>query len=160
MIEQICLTDAMLAAAKEVFETMVFMDIEESSEPDRQIQDDALLGSITFEGPLEGCLSFCCDAACAKTIATNMLGMEPDEEIGTADINDAIGEIANMLMGSVKKLLADSVGDLQVSIPTVVSGRGLESNLGDRASKTLIKVNIQDEYLAELSLLYRESGTE
>lgn len=44
-----------------------------------------------------------------------------------------------------------------VSIPSVVSGRELENSLGERAGKILLKVSIEEEYVAELSLLYREA---
>jgi len=159
MIDQICITDAFLEGAKEVFETMIFMDIEKSSEPEQEIEGNTLLGSITFKGDIEGnlvgCLTICCGTACAKIIALNMLGMEPADELSEEEVRDAIGEVTNMVMGSVKTRLQDSVGDLQVSIPTVISGRWLENSLGEKASKVSIKVNIEDEYPAELSLLYR-----
>lgn len=157
MVDEVCLNDALLAGAKEVFETMIFMDLEESSEPDQKIEDDALLGSITFTGNIEGCLAICCSVPCAKTIAANMLGMDPTEELSETEICDAIGEVSNMIMGSVKARIQDSIGDLQVSIPTVVSGRELHNSLGDIASKISTKVNIEDEYIAEFSLLYRDS---
>ena len=158
MIDQICFNKALLEGAKEVFETMIFMAIEESSELDQQIRDDALLGSITFKGDLEGCLAICCDVSCAKTIAANMLGTDSDEEISSEQINDAIGEVANMVMGSVKSRLYDNYSNIDVSIPSVVGGRELRNSLGDGADKILVKVNIEDEYAAELSLLYRENS--
>jgi len=157
MVDEVCITDVLLAGAKEVFETMIFMELEESSEPEQKIEGDTLLGSITFKGDIEGCLAICCGVSCAKTIAANMLGMGPDEEISHGDICDAIGEVTNMVMGSVKAHLQDSVGNVEVSIPTVVSGRELENNLGDGASKVLIKVSIEDEYAVEFSLLYRKA---
>ena len=153
MVEQIALNEALLSGAKEIFETMIFMSIEESSESEQQIEGDALLGSITFQGKLEGCLTICCGMSCAKTIAMNMLGMEPDAEISHEDINDAIGEVVNMVMGSIKARLMDSVGNFNVSIPIVVSGRELENSLCDSAKKVSMKVNIEDDYIAELSLL-------
>ena len=151
-----CITDALLAGAKEVFETMVFMDIDKSSEPDQTLEGDTLLGSITFQGNLEGCLTICCGLPCAKTIAANMLGMEPGEEISEPEICDAIGEIVNMVIGSVKARIQDSIGTIQVSIPTVVTGQGLQNTLGDKAYKVLVKATFEDEYIAELSVLYRE----
>ncbi len=161
MVDDICISDVLLAGAKEVFETMIFMDLEEASEPDRKIEDDAMLGSITFkidfEGNMQGCLTICCSTPCAKTIATNMLGMEPDEEISEAEIRDALGEVTNMVMGSVKTRVQDEVGNLQVSIPTVVSGRDLEYSLGDGASKISVIVSLGDEYIADISWLCREA---
>ena len=158
MVDEVCLSDALLSGAKEVFETMIFMSLEKSSEPDRQIQGDALLGSITFKGNLEGCLAICCNVPCAKTIAVNMLGMDASEELDRGEVCDAIGEVANMVMGSIKSRVKSSIGNLEVSIPSVVSGRQLENNLGDGAGKILVEVSIEDEYIAEFSLLYRESS--
>ena len=157
MIEDICLSDILLESAKEIFETMIFMDLAEVTEPDQDIDGDALLGSITFRGNLEGCLSICCGTACAQSIARNMLGLDADDELTEEDTCDAIGEVANMVMGSVKKRIADSFGDIQVSIPTVISGKKLKNNLGDETTKISIMVNIEDEYVAELSLLYRKN---
>lgn len=156
MIENICLNKTLLESAKEIFETMIFMDLIEATEPDQSVEGEALLGSITFKGDLEGCLTICCSVTCAQAIARNMLGLDADDELAEEDTCDAIGEVANMLLGSVKRLLADSFGDLQVSIPSVVSGKELKNNLGDIAEKVSIIINIEDEYISELSLLYRE----
>lgn len=158
MIDQVALNDVLLAGAKEIFETMVFMSVEESSEQGQEIEGDALLGSITFKGSIEGCLAICCSVPCAKTIATNMLGMDISEEISKPEICDAIGEVTNMIMGSVKSRILEGIGNLEVSIPSVVSGRKLENSLGDRANKISVKVSVEDEYTAELVLLYREAS--
>lgn len=157
MVDEVCINEALLAGAKEVFETMIFMDIAEPSEPDQRIEGDTLLGSITFKGDLEGCLTICCGVTCAKTIALNMLAMEPTDEISEEEVCDAIGEVTNMVMGSVKARLQDSMGNAQVSIPTVVSGHGLHNSLGAGACKVLLRAAFDDEYAAELSLLYREA---
>jgi len=157
MVDEVCITDALLAGAKEVFETMVFMDIDESIEADQTLEGDTLLGSITFQGDLEGRLTICCGLPCAKTIAANMLGRELSEEISEPEICDAIGEIVNMIVGAVKARIQDNIGTIQVSIPTVVTGQGLQNTLGDKAYKVLVKTTFEDEYIAELSVLYRES---
>jgi chemotaxis protein CheX len=158
MVDEVCLSEALLSGAKEVFETMIFMDLEGTSEPAEKIEGDALLGTITFTGNVEGCLAICCHMPCAKVIAANMLGMEPTEEIGKDEISDAVGEVANMVMGSVKSRVQDKTGNLEVSVPSVVSGWELNNSLGEGASKISVRVNIEDEYIAELSLLYRESS--
>jgi len=155
MVDQICINEALLDGTKEVFETMVFMDITEATEPDQKIEGWALLSSITFKGPFEGCLAVCCNVDCAKAIAVNMLALDL-EEVGEEETCDAMGEIANMVMGSVKARLQNEIGNVEVSIPSVVSGRSLQNNLGDGSVKLLTRINIQNEYVAELSLLYRE----
>jgi len=155
MVDQICINETLLDGAKEVFETMVFMDLAEATEPDQKIEGWALLSSITFKGPFEGCLAVCCNVDCAKAIAVNMLALDL-EEVGEEETCDAMGEIANMVMGSVKARLQNEIGNVEVSIPSVVSGRSLQNNLGDGSVKLLTRINIQNEYVAELSLLYRE----
>jgi CheY-specific phosphatase CheX len=155
MVEQAVLGDALLQGAKEVFETMVFMDLEKSSESDASIDDCALLGSITFKGAMEGSLGICCSVPCAQAIAKDMLGIDDCEKLGEEEACDAIGEVANMVMGCFKSQVIDAVGNLEVSTPSIVSGRELKNNLDEDVSKILIKVNIADKYISELSLLYR-----
>jgi CheY-specific phosphatase CheX len=155
MVDEMCLSDAMLSGAEEVFKTMIFMDIKESNES-KEIENEAILGSITFQGGMEGCLSIRCDIPCAKAIAVNMLAMEPDAELGEEEISDAFGEVANMVMGSVKSRILPNVGDLDISIPTVIKGQKLNSSLGDGANKVLTKVDIANEYIAELTIWYRQ----
>jgi chemotaxis protein CheX len=158
MIDEICLNEALLGGAKEIFETMIFVNLEESSESEEIIEGDSLLGSITFKGGIEGCLAICCNMSCAKTIALNMLAMDPSDELSEAEISDAIGEVTNMVMGGVKSRILGAVGNLEVSIPMVTSGQGLQNSLGEGAIKALVKVKFENEYIAEMSILYRESS--
>lgn len=167
MVEEVCLNEALIAGATEVFETMIFMDIRQSTQQDLaaregsqdgtkpHINGDTFLGSITFTGEMEGCLGICCSTPCAKAIAQNMLGMTQTDELNETDISDAIGEVANMVLGSFKSRVQNTVGNLNVSIPTVIKGRSLDARVGENTSRTVINVNIADEYAAELSLLYR-----
>ena len=157
MIDTTSLSDTLLDSAKEVFETMIFMDIQETPEPDQKIEGNALLGTITFKGKIKGCFAICCNAPCAKTIAANMLGMDQIDDVSDADICDALGEVTNMIMGSIKARIQDNIGNVDVSIPSVVSGVKLQNSLGDGATRVVIKAQIEDEYPAELSLICKEA---
>jgi chemotaxis protein CheX len=157
MITTISLKDILLDSAKEVFETMAFMALEEIVDDTPEMGNAALLGTITFKGPLEGCLGICCGFECARSIAANMLGLDPDEEISEADVDDAVGEVANMIMGAVKARILDEIGNVEVSIPSVVQGLELRNSLGERASELAVNVNLEEEHCIRLSLLYRES---
>jgi chemotaxis protein CheX len=156
MIDEICLNETLLDAAKEIFETMIFVNFEECSNQEDTIEGDSLLGSITFKGGIEGCFAICCSVPCAKTIALNMLAMDPSEELSEAEISDAIGEVTNMIMGGVKSRILDTVGNMEVSIPVVTSGQGLENSLGEGTIKASVKVKLENNYIAEISILYRE----
>ncbi len=154
MVGQEIFAEALLAGMTEVFETMMFMSVEECNEMYDAIEGEALLSSITFKGAIEGCLGVSCNVNCARTIARNMLGSEAREEIGPEEVADAMGEVANMVMGSVKGRLIDAVGDVQVSIPTVVTGKELINSLGDGSHEVSKMVHV-DEDVARLTLLYR-----
>jgi chemotaxis protein CheX len=157
MLSTIELSDILLVSAKEVFETMIFMDLVDVSDSDVKLEGDTVLGSITFMNGTKGCMTICSDMECAKTVALNMLGMEPDGQISEDEIHDAIGEVTNMIMGSVKKRIRECFGEVQVSIPTVIRGREIRNSLGEPATKVQVKLSIDDKYLTELTLLYKDS---
>jgi CheY-specific phosphatase CheX len=155
MATTVAFQDVVFASAKEVFESMVFMRVEETS--DRLLNPEAvtLLATITFTGRLEGCFSLCCDRLCAAAVAANMLCLDSAEDLGADDIVDAVGEIANMVMGAVKTRIQDQFPNIDISIPSVVEGRQLASRVGEGTVKTTVTVTVDNEHRAEFSLLYR-----
>jgi chemotaxis protein CheX len=154
MVGQEIFAEALIAGMAEVFETMMFMSVEECNEMYEAIEGEALLSTITFKGAVEGCLGVSCNVNCAQTIARNMLGSDSGETISVEEVVDAMGEVANMVLGAVKARLADPVGDIQVSIPTVVSGKELINSLGEGSHEVSKMVHV-DEDVAQVTLLYR-----
>ena len=158
MVIQSVASSLLLEASQEIFETMVFMSIQPCAQDTVQIGKDAVLGTISFMGDIEGCFDFRCELACAKAVAVGMLGMESVDELSDEDANDAIGEIVNMIMGSIK------AGDktfskVQVSIPTVIVGKEIEHTLGEHATHAMsAHVLIAETHPVELSLLWREAA--
>ena len=128
---------------------MAFMALEEITDEAPEMEDTTLLGTITFKGPLEGCLGIGCGFNCARAIAANMLGTDPDEEMTDADVD-------NMVMGALKSRIQDEVGNVEVSIPSVVEGLELRNSLGERASGIAVNVSLDEVHCIRLSLLYRE----
>ena len=157
MIDELCLNDTLIESAREIFSSMISENIE-FCENEQDIEGDSFLGSITFKGSLEGCLTICSNLPCAKTIALKMLAMEPCEKLSEEEICDSLGEVTNMVMGSVKSRLQNTTNNIVVSIPTVVTGLKLQSSLGEGTNKTSVKVRLENEYIAELSMLYKEAS--
>ena len=152
------MNNILLTSAREVFETMIFMDLDQCFDTDMETKDETLLSSITFRGDLDGCLTICCNTDCAKSIGRNMLGMDPEENINDADVYDALGEVANMVMGSIKTKIQSNVGNISVSIPMVVSGKEIVTNMSNGSpTKTLVNVTIDSQYIAEFRLLYKDN---
>src|SRR5512136_1222555 len=131
MVTTVSFKDALLDGAREVLETMAFMVVDESGQDGPEISEMALLGSITFRGDLEGCLTICCGVDCARTIAANMLGLNKGEDLTQDGVCDALAELTNMVMGAIKSRVQTSIGVMEVSIPSVVRGRELGNSLGE-----------------------------
>lgn len=115
-------------ATQEVFSTMVMMEAMD----DYPLRDPinrfkcSITGMVGFAGIYSGVISIHCPVELALKITSSMLGMECDEV--NEDLNDAIGEIANMLGGSVKQVLSKGGLDVKLSIPTVISGEDYTVN--------------------------------
>ncbi|NVN89793.1 MAG: chemotaxis protein CheX, partial [Desulfuromonadales bacterium] len=92
-----------------------------------------------------------CPVSLALKITSSMLGMECDEV--NEDLNDAIGEIANMLGGSVKQVLSKGGLDVKLSIPTVISGEDYTVNsLSDTDCVVIPFKTDDDRFLVGLTL--------
>lgn len=115
-------------ATKDVFSTMVMMDVVDDFPLKVPVSrfKCSITGMVGFAGTYSGVISIHCPVDLALKITSNMLGIDCDEI--NEDLNDAIGEIANMLGGSVKQVLSKGGLDVKLSIPTVISGEDYTVN--------------------------------
>lgn len=125
------LSEYVVNATRDVFSTMVMMEPAD----DFPLKDPithfkcSITGMVGFAGTYSGVISIHCPLDLAKRITCAMLGMEMAEvEDGGEDLNDAVGEIANMLGGNVKMLLSKGGLDVKLSIPTVIAGEDYTVN--------------------------------
>lgn len=77
-----------------------------------------LAASVDIFGAWEGRLMVACSHEASRTVAAVLLAT-PDEEVTADDIDDALGELANVLGGNVKSLLPSPS---RLSLPTVGNG--------------------------------------
>ena len=105
-------------AAREVFELMLGCQLAPAS------ADVELPANVTsmvgLAGQLCGVLSIRCSEESATTMASRMLGVEPDK-VG-ADLADALGEVANMLAGNLKNKITGFGAGFMLSGPRVNLG--------------------------------------
>lgn len=78
----------------------------------------SLTTSVTISGGWNGSVSIVMSQTLARTVAAAMFAMEPDE-VGDEEVNDAVGELANIIGGNVKGLIEDPCS---LSLPMVASG--------------------------------------
>ena len=107
----------------EIFSSMVMMDVSSKGEVDAGTinLNDSISGVIGLAGTHKGCLAIHLPNDVAMAITGNFLGMEVVEI--NEDVEDAVGELANMLGGNVKSILSEKGRDIELSMPTTISGR-------------------------------------
>lgn len=77
-----------------------------------------LSGCITLDGAWRGAVAIHCTTALARKVASVMFGVEP-EKASVAEVQDALGEITNMVGGQIKSLLPRPT---RLSLPAVAEG--------------------------------------
>jgi chemotaxis protein CheX len=115
-------------ATREVFSTMVMMAVTDHfplKEPVGHFKC-SITAMVGFAGMYTGMISIHCPVALALKITSNMVGSDCAD--ADSEMNDAIGEIANMLGGSVKQALSKGGLDIKLSIPSVISGENYTIN--------------------------------
>lgn len=110
------------AITKGVFSTMVMLEVADKpplTEPVVSFHE-TLTSMVGLAGAYSGILAIHCPKSLALLVTSNMLGMDVSEI--DDDVNDAMGEIANMIGGDVKHIFSPKGGDISLSIPTVIYG--------------------------------------
>lgn len=140
-------------ATRDVFSTMVMMEPSDEyplREPVNRFKC-SITGMVGFAGIYSGVISIHCPVSLALKVTSSMLGVECDEV--NEDLNDAVGEIANMLGGSVKQVLSKGGLDVKLSIPTVISGEDYTVNsLSDMDCVVIPFVVDDSKFLVGLTL--------
>ena len=110
-------------AVEEVFSTMLM--IETSCDPSCTDLSDLLpnvVGSVGFIGEVTGVFYLYTNDKFAQKMTSNLLGLEMEEIDMEEMVNDAVGEITNMIVGVVKSRLADRGTKCVLTIPSIVRG--------------------------------------
>ena len=111
-----------IGATTDVFSTMLTMDLVVGDPVEGA--GGEILSNITsmlgLGGDIRGMLAVHCPAAVAMAITSGFLGMDVDEL--DEDVQDAIGEIANMVAGNLKVAFAGYDLKLELAIPSSIVG--------------------------------------
>jgi chemotaxis protein CheX len=118
-IDNSLLEKGLWESAEEAFSTMVNLPIGRSEHTEAA----NLVGSITFTGPVKGAIYVECAPGAGEKIARSMLMMEESDPLEESAVKDAIGEVTNLVAGGFKARMMDSIGAIDISVPTVISGK-------------------------------------
>lgn len=124
------LVEIITATTHEVMSIMLGMEVAavpaaEHGPPAPAVSGAGAVALVGLAGNWAGTGSIACTGEFACTLASNLLGAayeSVDEEV-----LDAVGEIANMIIGNVKTPLETRLGRMGLSVPTVIFGRNFQT---------------------------------
>ena len=145
MIEQAAVGGEIVKGARDVFSTMLMVELEsdEAVLNERLLLQSNLSSMIGLGGGIRGVLAVHCPASVAKAITSTFLGMEVEEI--DEDVKDAIGEIANMVAGNLKVSLAESGVAIELAIPTSVVGESFNISGAAKAQRVIVPLRMNGE---------------
>lgn len=112
---------------------------------------DCLTAMVGMAGIYNGLVSVHIPWPLAISFTSLMLGMEVTEI--DDDVNDAMGEIANMVAGSFKQHLSKGGSDIQLSTPSVVNGGDYVVSSGNNLENITLKFATDEEwFMVSLSI--------
>ena len=111
------------AAMTEVFLKALSFEIQQDQSLDAIAQGEPhVAGSVGFVGGISGIVYIYTTSRFARAMTSKMVGLSEDEVEGDEMINDAMGEMANMVVGVMKSKLADQGLQVSLTIPSIVRG--------------------------------------
>lgn len=127
-ISDALLEETVKRAVTEVFSTMLHKTAKlVPSSPDDNVIDLStphVVGTVGFIGDIKGLIYLYLETSFAEACAGEMLGMNREEltEGGDEVVNDAIGELTNMTVGTFKNQLSDRGFPCRLTIPSIMRG--------------------------------------
>lgn len=129
-------------SAQEVFALMLEESLESCPEP-ALVDSLDVTSMVGLAGSLCGLLTLRCSSQSAALMATKMLGADVASVKG--QMEDAVGEVCNMVAGNFKNKISGLGDSCKLSVPTVITG-------SNYSLCTLAK-----DYTMEISLLFHGS---
>ncbi len=111
-----------------VFDTMLAMEIQPSVSgvvfpPAGEMQ---VIGMVGLAGTVTAVVCLRVPETFSSQVARAMTGAESNELLTEADINDVIGELANIIAGKLKSWFRTAGGPCNLSLPTIVRGSRID----------------------------------
>jgi chemotaxis protein CheX len=148
LVTETQLRELIATHAARVFSTMLQVAIEplpDGHATRLKVSGGAVMGFIGLTGSWSGTGSVSCSEALARVVSGKLLMTE--FAAVDAEVLDAIGEVANMIIGNVKEELIPSLGPLAISTPTVICGSGLQTRSVSGPTSSTVVFACEGDYL-------------
>lgn len=142
-----------IESTQEIFSSMIMLDVAAGAPFEREDKplSNSISGIIGLAGAKKGLLAIHLPDAAALAVTTAFLGMEVTEI--DEDVRDAVGELANMLGGSLKAVLDPNGSEVQLSMPSAVHGEEYSVDCLANAATISVPFNFDDHnFVVELQL--------
>ncbi len=120
---------AVRASIEDTFAQMVFMPVTvgEATDKTKGVPTGHMSGTVGLSGTQNGFelrakLSLIFPENTAQRIFRSMMMMEADAPVETSELQDVVGELANMTAGGAKTRLSENGFKLALSLPSVAIG--------------------------------------
>ncbi len=117
--------EEIVSSTNEVFTAMIPMEIKSDGpfyQKEEMISTD-VMSLVSFTGEHSGILAIFCNKEVALRITSSMLSIEATEI--DQDAKDAMGEVTNMIAGTLKNKIFEKFGAMHLSVPIVIAGGDL-----------------------------------
>lgn len=123
------------------------------------IESDQTLiaGTVGFIGQMTGIIYIFMDLPLAIKVTCKLLGLEPEdiESEGHETVNDAIGELTNMIVGSFKNDLSNKGYECRMTIPSILRGSNYTIEPAEAALRRIFKYDCEGSSFV-IDILMRE----
>ena len=137
----------------DVFDTMLGLNVHVLF-PDEPCAEDEfyVAASVGFVGNVNGIVYIYLTPELARMLAGRLLNIDESEAGDDELVGDSVGELSNMIVGAVKSRLCDLGLACNLTIPSIVRGRGL--NAGPVLSSESLRLAIVcNDHLIQVQLI-------
>ena len=130
-LESFSVENSITGSVPEVFDTMLEMEAVECDPDEVKLETNVsrIVGSISMSGAIQGRLNIHTTEDFSRKMTAAMLGIELEEIEGLDEVKDVIGEICNMISGTLKSDLCDAGHNCVLSPPSFTTGSNFEMKL-------------------------------
>jgi chemotaxis protein CheX len=113
------------------------------------ISGQHVVGTVGFIGDISGLIYLYLEDKFANDVASHMLGMTLAEidEAGHEVVNDAVGELTNMTVGTFKNQLADKGFPCKLTIPSILRGSNFSIEPVSSATRRIYRFHVGDHII-------------
>lgn len=142
-----------IESTQEIFSSMIMLEATPGQpfKRDKSVLTDSISGILGMTGSIKGMLAIHLPNETALAVTTAFLGMDVVEI--DEDVRDAVGELANMLGGSIKNILDPAGSDIKLSMPTAIYGQEYSIDCIAEAEGATVPFALQGKtFLVELQI--------